>query len=316
MSAPEDIPRLLSASPAACEGWTEAKPALMRFAQFWSNRMPRGRGWVPRVIGRHFARKWKCAIRTSDGVLLAVDPTALEVYTAIIREGGWEPNVLRACCALLTAGQVFYDIGANVGFMSISVAAAFKNHVEVISFEPQSTLAEHIALSAGLNQITNLQIFPIMLGKEDSYAEFFLANNPIHSSQVARARNQSHIKCLVFRLDGLIDSQKIPPPDVIKMDVEGAELQVIHGAAKTIARYSPVIIFESDANADRFGYQRGDIMDFIASCAPYRFLVATEKGLIDPQVLDDASYRDIVAIPAARNIETIIKKSQLDYPAR
>src|SRR2546421_735316 len=91
--------------------WAERSPMLLRFARFWATYGPRGKGYVPRMIGRLFGRHWKTVVRTQDGELLAVDTLNLDIYTTILRDGAWEPWILNACLAALRPSQVFYDIG-------------------------------------------------------------------------------------------------------------------------------------------------------------------------------------------------------------
>ena len=70
----------------------------------------------------------------------------------------------------------------------------------------------------------------------------------------------------------------IPPPNVIKIDVEGGELAAFRGAESTLRRHQPQIVFESDENTPRFGYTRREMCGFLAGLAPYRFLKIEPAG--------------------------------------
>ena len=160
----------------------------MRVAQLWANHAPRGRGWVPRNVGRLFGRRWRCVVRTSQGAMLAVDPCNLDIYTAIVREGFWERSVVRTCCTVLKSGDVFYDVGASGGAVSMAVSTHFRGAVEMVAFEPQAQLARLIAISARRSEAENVHVFHTLLGDRTGAGELFIPSHSIHPSMIARER--------------------------------------------------------------------------------------------------------------------------------
>lgn len=282
-------------------GWGAATPLAMRFALGWAKWMPRGKGWVPRAIGRRFGKHWRAVVRSRNGLALAVDPIAFDSYSPIAANGDWDESVLQTCLAILAPGDVFYDIGANVGYMSLSVAHASRGEVEVHGFEPQPSLAFHAALSAPLNDLPNVSLYSCMLGETAGYADLYLSDHSIHASGVMRGAGTTKISCPMYRMDDLVASGAIPPPTLIKIDVEGAELHVLRGASALLRQHAPHITFETDMNADRFGYGRKDLLDFLRSLTDYRFM-AIEVGPNRLRMLNaadelDENVRDILAVP-------------------
>lgn len=273
----------------------------MRLAQGWSTWMPRGKGWVPRIVGRTFGEKWQAVIRSRNGLALAVDPAAFDSYAPIAANGDWDESVLQTCLGVLRQGDVFYDIGANVGYMSLSVAKAFHDTVHVHGFEPQPSLAYHAAVSASLNALANVSIYACMLGETAGFADLHLSEHSIHASGVTREAGAPKISCPMYRIDDFIAAGALPVPTLIKIDVEGAELHVLRGAAALLRQHPPYIAFETDMNADRFGYTRKDLLDFLSAQAAYRF-VAIEAGATRLRPLNEADrldekVRDILAVP-------------------
>lgn len=288
-----------------CAQWSEQRPLSFRCAAWWAQHMPRGKGFVPRLIGNYWAHNEKVLIRTKSRALLAVDPSNLDTYAYTLACGGiMASNVIDACCHFLEDGMVFYDIGANAGVVSLEVAKRFGDRVTVCAFEPQESLARNIAVSAKLNEFVNFHVFRTLLGEEPGIANLYIPKSSApasHASMKSRTPEAEVVRSRIETLDQLVYSKTIPAPDVIKIDVEGAEFSVLRGAAKLIEKYTPYIIFESDANASRFGYTRREICEFLQSLGPYHFQFPTPDGLVDAgDRLYDSTETDVVAVPEAR----------------
>ncbi len=255
-----------------------------KLAVFLNRHLPRGKGVVPRHIGSLFSTDRSRSIVTREGALLAVEPTSLDVYACILNSGRtWNWHVLAACASLLRPGQVFYDIGANVGFMSMEIAKIFHgldadSTVRVVSFEPLPLLAEAVASSACLNRLRNFIIRDEVVSDCDGTTELFLGSHSIHASTQARESRSTRLQRPMARIDTLVKTGKIPAPCVIKIDVEGGELAAFRGAAETIHSHRPHIVFESDENTERFGYTRRDLFAYLQTLAPYRFFSVSPQG--------------------------------------
>jgi FkbM family methyltransferase len=183
----------------------------------------------------------------------------------------WDEHVFAACRSLMSSGGAFYDIGANVGYMSIEMAAAFQDEVTVAAFEPQPALARAIALSARLNRFRRLEVFDLMVGDRNGEAELYLARHSIHASSKGREQSAKRLRTSMATLDSIVTTCHLRPPSVIKLDIEGGELAAILGAAETITRFRPSVVFEADENQARFGYGLAELIDCIRGLAPFEF---------------------------------------------
>jgi len=298
------IPEMVT-SPAEASAWAPRNERVWKVARWIHAHAPRGKGCIPRWIGRVAGDRVRAAIRTASGGRLVVNPTSFEVFAFIDVNGGlWEGHDVAACKAVLDAGQVFYDVGANAGLFSIEVAASYRDAVEVHAFEPQSSLARSLALSAALNGFRNLHVHPVALGEYEGETELFVPATSIHASMIARDRNSQRVTCTRTSIDTEVARGALPPPDVIKMDVEGGELSVVRGATRTLASHQPCIVFESDVNQDRFGYSRADLCRELRFCADYRFFAVERAGgftSLDPEGAGPTRVADsVLAIPERR----------------
>lgn len=270
--------------PAAYAGSGDSLSAAMRLAVFLNRYLPRGKGAVPRWIGGRLRRESGHHIATRHGATLVVEPSSLDIYACIVNSGRtWNWHVLTACAALLRAGDTFFDIGANIGFMSLELSRIFHGRpgmpgIRVVAFEPLPALGGAIRDSVPMNPGTAVEVREEIVSDSAGTMNLFLGSHSIHASTRAREESSRILRLPTVRLDDLIASGEIPPPNVIKIDVEGGEFAAFRGAEETLRRHQPQIVFESDENTARFGYSRRDMCGYLAGIAPYRFLRIEPDG--------------------------------------
>lgn len=263
--------------------------------------LPRAKVRAAKFLGRRLPFKPRGVAKTSSGVAIAFDQSNIDSFGELLKwHGSMDKPVRDVCVSHIRRGAVFYDVGANVGYMALEVAALFPD-VEVIAFEPQPALARNIAVSAVLNEFPHVTVYALMLGSADDEGELFVTSDSIHASAVARRAGSASITCPRARIDGLVESGALPPPSVLKVDVEGAELDVFRGAEMTIKRYRPIIVCEADTNAMRFGYTPDDLAQYLTSLGDYAVQGLTADGeLVDRTANNAALCLNLVALPVDR----------------
>jgi FkbM family methyltransferase len=185
-------------------------------------------------------------------------------HAGLIVRGTLEPPVQEALRRLLAPGDVFYDIGANVGFFTLVGARLVGPQGRVVAFEPVPWCAHAVEHNIALNDFTHAQIRAEAVGGTDGSARLLVVGEASWSHLESTGRHadvRDEIDVTVVSLDSLVGAGTIPPPDVMKIDTEGAELQAIEGARATIAEHRPAIVCElHDTNAafvalmDELGY--------------------------------------------------------------
>lgn len=127
--------------------------------------------------------------------------------------------------------HTFYDIGANTG---VYTCLAAQNCSQVVSFEPYppniTVLKENIKLNAG-----NVSVFEVALSNETGYIGFSSPDTPIPGYGKGSINKSGDNQVRSVCGDELIDQEAIPQPNIIKIDVEGAESLVIDGLKKTLS---------------------------------------------------------------------------------
>ena len=154
----------------------------------------------------------------------------------------------------LAPGMTFFDIGANVGFVTLIAASLVGPSGSVHAFEPVPENIAAIRENLELNGIDWVELHETAVARRsgsasliDSTVSAFSRLEQITSPTEARDR----IEVAVTSIDELLASGSVPKPDVVKIDVEGAELEVIEGMRDTLAELKPVLLCEvHDCNAD------------------------------------------------------------------
>lgn len=136
----------------------------------------------------------------------------------------------------LNKDAVVFDIGGNIGYHATAFATLAK---EVHSFEPNNK--NFVLLEMNMQEFNNAYLYNCALGYGDGetfISDYSLDENDNYGKCEISETGQP---CKIFKLDSL----NVPPPDLIKIDVEGHELSVFVGAGNTIATHRPVIFYES-----------------------------------------------------------------------
>jgi FkbM family methyltransferase len=163
--------------------------------------------------------------------------------------GTFKPELQSFLSSTVKEGSVFYDIGANVGFFSLLAARLVGPEGKVISFEPLTDNLLNLYENVKRNQFCNVQILPLALGAANEEQTFQVSERPTWGKlkgvgSVTPDKYLRDIKVIVRRLDDLFSEGAIQPPDFVKIDVEGAEAQVVEGAKETLLRYGPTLMIE------------------------------------------------------------------------
>ena len=183
--------------------------------------------------------------------------------------GTYEVPIQNIFAQHLKAGDVFYDIGANVGFFSIVAAKLVGDTGKVYAFEPGEENAKAVRHNAQLNDFNRIEVIEKAVSHTSGSGQLLLAKySGGHALATADAPPDlaGQVTIDLVSIDDLIASKQIEPPNFVKVDVEGAELDVLKGMIQTIKTYQPTVIYEVD-DGDRAAYERKyqELADFFES---------------------------------------------------
>ena len=162
----------------------------------------------------------------------------------------WVEPELRELDQLLKPGDVFIDVGANVGLFTLKAARLVGSGGRVLALEPSSTAYAELLDNLALNTFD--WVTPVMAAasNEDGSAQLNhvdLGGDPQAFSLVNAANANGGEIVAIMRLDTFAVEQALVRIDLIKIDVEGAEPMVIEGALGCLAAFRPAVIFECNA---------------------------------------------------------------------
>ncbi len=163
--------------------------------------------------------------------------------------GRYEPAVVSE---LLSAGPVgvAYDVGAHLGFMSLVLSRLVGETGRVFAFEPISgnrAVVERLIELTRLHQV--IQVTPLALGESNGKKRMLLREcSSMHQLEEAYQGKERNIYSTLdvesCTLDSFIFERGNPAPQIIKIDVEGAEGVVLKGALRTLEVHKPTLIVE------------------------------------------------------------------------
>ena len=219
-------------------------------------------------------RDWPGGYALTDAGELAFVPAPLDARGEHILFYGFDapPPALR----FAPVGGVAVDVGANLGEWSVPLAKAVGANGRVLCCEPNPSVAAALAATLAINNLAQARVIPAALSAADGDGHLV-----VHAGDAGLAHlADAGIPVRLRSLDSLLAELGSDRLDLLKIDVEGHEARVLEGAANTLRRLRPVLIFESaheaagerDLIADRldgYGY------DIVAALHHYGALACT-----------------------------------------
>jgi FkbM family methyltransferase len=194
-------------------------------------------------------------------------------------------------------GAVTWDVGAHIGFHTLGFAVAVGPTGRVVSFEPNPSNRTRLQQNLERNPdlASRVEILPCALSNHDGEAAFvfsreidngassmsFLEGTTPHVDPGRSSQWERSVVAL-RTLDGIIREGTAPRPDLIKLDVEGAELLVLRGAAETLRTAPPAVIVEVHSARLVFELQQwltsaGYDLRLLSESAPSRILLLATR---------------------------------------
>lgn len=150
--------------------------------------------------------------------------------------GSYESEKQKMVVETVSPGMVCWDVGAHVGFYTLLLAELAGPGGKAFAFEPFPRSVELLRRHVGMNGYENVRILPFALGDFDGEARF----EPGPSSSMGRVVPEGTLTVACRRADNLLATGEIEAPDLIKIDVEGAEADVLRGARQAMQR-KPIV---------------------------------------------------------------------------
>ncbi len=279
----------------------------------------RGSGRLINLISKIFIPKPKGPrlVHTIYGFnIICMDPANDKgVERPLYFTGTYEAGTLGVIGKCLREEDVFIDVGANIGLMSIFSSRAVGNKGKVYSFEPVLETFSILKKNIEINEISNIEVFNIGVG--DRKGRSFIYTNPSAgkgSSSFIRPADQNESKeyeTIVETLDEFLISHRVANIRMLKIDVEGWELHVLRGSESLLrSPQAPIICIEyselTGSNNDS-----EDIYSYITEINNY-LIYKLEKGKGMPSKL--FKIKDASELPRHDNLFCFLPEQLKSLP--
>jgi|694.fasta_scaffold22230_9 FkbM family methyltransferase len=242
---------------------------MLKFQQIYNKSMRRFRFHFLWYIQCLFIKDPVFSFFLNDGSRF--DYPLKNVVGRLLFSGVFELEEIEFIRQILKPGDIFFDVGANGGLYTIIAAKLVGENGHVYSFEPGERELKLLHHNIAINNLTNVTVIESAVSNIKGKTNFAIsvdgAMNSLLKTNHPLQKIQEWQKIEVTTLDDVVDELSVKKVNFLKIDVEGAEKQVLDGAKILLeSQKEIVILFEaSDSTALNFGYSVRDILSEIIS---------------------------------------------------
>lgn len=282
---------------------TVASPALevAHRLGIWLSRYPfKGRRALKAVVRAMLVPRTHgpVRIRARGGLEFIVNPaTAIGIESALYSDGTYEEGTLSFMEGVLREGDTFLDVGAHIGLMSLVASRCVGNSGRVFALEPEpgnfGRLVRHIEINSAV-RVTPLNV--AMGDRRGSGVIFDGGGSNTGSATMMPPHSSGRIgtEVRVETIDGLCSSFKIERVRLLKIDVEGWELDVLRGASELLSgNQAPIVIIECSALHPLHGGERPDLYRILTSVNDYTVFKLARGKESPSRLVRVTSVRDL-----------------------
>ena len=190
-----------------------------------------------------------------DDYKIYLSNTDLSLKYFFNRHGG--PTEYNFYNGLIKTGDIFVDIGANIGTVTIQIALRAGIQGSVISFEPNENSYKHLLRNINLNKLDNIETFNIGLGSNNQKIGFSYNDTTSHVSN--NHKHQIEIK----RLDDINALNRFDSIDLLKIDCEGYELEIIKGAESLLNKTKQIYMEFSETESKKYNGSNYELFEIL-----------------------------------------------------
>jgi FkbM family methyltransferase len=267
---------------------------------YWYSRHPETQHWLFRELRSRLRVTVRREGTLPTGQRIVVDPCD-SVGREVLLHGCYEPETVALLSALLSEGMTYVDVGANIGHHALIAAARVGDRGAIHAFEPTPATFEELRRNMSRNGHRGVTCNNCALGDQVGTAQFYLADiSECAANSLGRTVHVTdrQVSVSLRTLDDYAVAAAIDRLDVLKIDVEGAEMLVLRGAERTIREFQPVIVLEFSKHTAAFGYEAEELAHTLRNLQYELFTVGAMP--LPRHSHSDELYYNVLAVPANR----------------
>lgn len=159
----------------------------------------------------------------------------------------WDPAGTQYICGALKQGSVFLDIGANAGYFSLLAGKRVGPAGKVLAVEPSPEMAEQLRRNAARSGLANIVVDQVACSDSPGTRRLYLgppSNTGGTSLSERNVKWKDSVDVVCTHADALVRKHALSRVDLVKIDVEGAEHEVLRGMKRLLKELRPIIIME------------------------------------------------------------------------
>jgi FkbM family methyltransferase len=230
----------------------------------------------------------------------------LHLITSLFQAGELEPGLRRVLTRLLAPGMVMVDAGAHVGLHTLAAARLVGPSGRVLAFEATPSTFDLLGRGLALNELSErVTAYSIALGADVGEVDLHLSPICGHSSIYPLPGDHPIVRVPLQRLDDVLSvGSRV---DVVKLDVEGAELDVLRGMARLIDENPGLIMLVEfgPSHLQRVGVSPSDWLEAFVALGFAGFAVEEPSGACRPLAEIDLGAVESVNIAFVRSYSAL-----------
>jgi FkbM family methyltransferase len=216
--------------------------------------------------------------------------------------GYWERNLSHWFWENLREGDVFIDVGANIGYFSLLASQRVGASGRILAFEPVPSIASAMQINLNLNNVQNVAVHECIVSDMSGEGEVFRgpSTNLGGSSTQDSEGFESEGRVRKEPLDAIVDRELWPRVRAIKIDAEGDEYAVLLGASHLLpclVAGAAVVVEVSPSRLKARGTDTAELMDYMRACGFVSYAVPNAYSVWSAAHLERATLRSLVGVP-------------------
>jgi len=213
---------------------------------------------------------------------------------------GFEKEETAYVISILNEGDIFIDVGTNIGLFSLMASKKVGDEGLIICFEPSPTIFERLIENVKLNNLKNIDARKVGLSNKSTELTFYVSKNGFDAwNSFAPSQDnklEMEIKVPVSTLDFELKDINKSLVKVIKIDVEGWEKFVLFGGEDFFVKYSPIVMVEfTEENTFNAGYCVHDLYDIMQNWGYVWYRIVGGKLILENKKMR-YPYNNLIAI--------------------
>ena len=211
------------------------------------------------------------------------------------------PKVINKLFQLCKPRNVIIDVGCNIGYVLMNMAKIAGPEGKVFGFEPSPETFAKLQRNLEINHFNNITVTHAALGNVPGKAVSYpVRDSNLGMNKIRLVSNEDLPDVVpVFTLDSFCEAEKLTRVDVIKIDVEGYELNVLKGSLTTLRKFRPYLFIE--ISCQNLSYQNSSPEKLLELLRAEGYIIqrAIDGRIIMPShVLEKDCHFDILAVPS------------------